>query len=202
MEYLRLEVEGDLSDHSLSLIEAAPEGMGIDDFRLALGETAKDFFPINARITLQDTHPGIRLGGLLGNLCGFLIISREAKEVIQELCPDQNIEFFCFTLYNHKNRVHTRDYYFVNPVGGIDCVSEEASEIQYASDGYILVIEELVLSKGKLKNAPHLFRIDKDMSTYVISETLRDAWKNRGITNIVTTPLKIHDDEQGAFSYN
>lgn len=202
MEYLRLETEGNLEDDSLCLIDDPPEGMGIYDFKLCLGEAAQGYFPDDARISLRDVNPGIRLAGLLGNLRGFLIISREAKEIIQELCPDQNIEFFSFTLYNHKNKVHTRDYYFVNPIGGFDCVSEEESEIQYASDGYILVIEELVLSKTKLRNAPHLFRIDKDMSTYVISETLRDAWKNRGITNIVTTPLKTHDDEQGTFSPN
>lgn len=189
--FFALATEGDLRDESLCLVSNPPDGMGINYYRLALGDPAKKYFPENARIALQEDHPGIRLAGILGNLCGFLIVSAAAKEVIEVYCNNILIEYLSFILFNHKNRVHSSDYFFVNPLKGFDCVSNEHSRIKYDKEGEVVLIEELVLDRAKLRNAPHLFRVDKDPSIYVVSATLLDAWNACDITNVMTTPMRI-----------
>ena len=87
-------------------------------------EAAKHY-PAKARVTLRAENPGIKLSGLLRNTKNFLIGSSAAKDVVTRLCPDQEVEFLAFTLINHKGRVHSSDYWFINPIGGLDCLAED-----------------------------------------------------------------------------
>ena len=192
MNYYLLQTTGDLNDDALCLLDSPPEGMGIHYYRLARGVTAKKHFPDNAKVYLPTEYKGIKLSGVLGNIRSFLIVSTLAKDIIQRLCGNQKIEFFNFTLYNHKKRVHSTDYYFVNPIGSFDCLKEKSCNIKFSDDGDIITFDQIVFDKKKLKSAPHLFRIKKMPVEYVISRKLALELGEAGITNLIVknTPIE------------
>jgi uncharacterized protein DUF1629 len=191
MDFFLLSTTGDLNDQKLCLVEDGPQGMGRQTFRLSRGQTATKHFPSNAKVSLREENPGIKLSGLLRNTNNFLIGSRAAKEVIERLCPDSQIEFLPFTLYNHKDRVHSKDHYFINPLGAVDCLAEKECNIEYDDDGEAISIGRFVLDAGKVAKAPHLFRIDKRPTKYVISKTLGDALTAEGVTNVRGTKMQV-----------
>ena len=191
MAYYHFQCTGDLNDQSLCFIEDAPEGMGLYWYTLAEGEPAGDNYPPDARITLREEHPGIVLADFIGNTRNFMIASPKVRAVIEALCPDLEIDFHAFSLINHKNRVHTGDYLIINPLGGFDCLDEEASGITYDEDGDVEDVEQIILDPDKLKDAPHLFRIDKDPEKIVFSKAMLAALRKEGVTNLLVEELEI-----------
>ncbi|MBW2737453.1 MAG: hypothetical protein JRE64_01115 [Deltaproteobacteria bacterium] len=196
MDFFLLSTTGDLNDHSLCMVEDPPDGMGLQDYRMSLGERAVLHYPENARIYLREENPGIKLAGILGNTKGYLLGSSKAKEIIEEHCRNSEIEYLPFDLYNHKKRLHSKDYFFINPIGGFDCLNEDASEIEYDPDGEVITIEEFVIDPKKLSNAPDLFRIDKDPIEYIISKRLAEALRDGGVTNVGGHKLRIQAGKQ------
>ena len=191
MEYFLLETAGDLNDERLCLITSPPEGMGINYYRLATGYRARKQFPNNAKVYLSPENRGIKLSDILGNLNSFFITSSLAKSVLEEYCEAKKIEYLPFTLFNHKNRVHSTDHFFVNPIGSFNCLKEDACNIKYSADGDIITIEEIVLDERKLRSAPHLFRIRKIPDEYVISKELSTAMRVAEVTNLVLKNVLI-----------
>jgi hypothetical protein len=190
MDYFLLSTTGDLNDETLCLIDDGPEGMGRQTFRLSRGERAAKHYPAKARVTLRAENPGIKLSGLLRNTKNFLIGSSAAKHVVARLCSDLDVEFLAFTLINHKGRVHSTDYWFINPIGGLDCLAEEECGIEYDEDGDVVSIARYVLDAGKIADAPHLFRIDKQPTRYVISKTMGETLAAAKVTNVRGTKLR------------
>jgi hypothetical protein len=146
---------------------------------------------ISAPLTLKlCPGSGVRLGTLIGNTHAYLLLAEAAKECVAEACPGVRIEYVPFTLYNHKNRVHSTDYFVVNPIGAVDCIHRQASDIEYfvkpgsPADGKILSIRRLVFDASKVATAPALFRIQGQPRAYVINQALADTFKAKQFTNI------------------
>src|SRR5579884_2171520 len=124
MRCFRLETLGDTRDKSLALISQPPDGLGLFDYCLSEGEPIGDRYPADAAIHLHRKYPGIRLSSLIGNTLCFLIVHTTMKDVLLQHAPNQ-MEVLPFTLYNHKKRVHSRDYWIINPLAIVDCLDKE-----------------------------------------------------------------------------
>lgn len=74
-------------------------------------------------------------------------------------------------IYNHKGRLASSDYFIVNPLGTVDALDLERSQIEWLGSD-IVEIEKRVLDPEKLKGAPDLFRLKEEPSAYVISQRL------------------------------
>jgi hypothetical protein len=189
MKYYFIDTLGNLDDE-WCLLDAPPEDMGLAYYMPAEGERVGDEYPSDAKIYMSEEYPGIKLGSLIGHTESYLIVSRAVKEVIEAHCMDVEIEYLPFTLYNHKKRVHSREYFIINPIGTIDCLNLDASEIEYFEeegdpyDGAVVDVDKFVLDRKKLEGAPALFRIREDPGEYVINEKLARAFRERGFTNI------------------
>ena len=188
MNYFLIDTLGDTSDDTLCLLDSEPEGMGLESYFLAMGKKAAPFFPADARLHMSAEYPGLITSSLIGNVKRFLIVDTKTKNIFARLCAGAEIEYLPFSLYNHKGRVHSRDYWFVNPIGTFDCLDFGASDIQYLGQD-IVRINERVLDPKKLARAPDLFRIEGEPQTYVISEHLVDALEESEPTNILVTEL-------------
>lgn len=191
MKYYRISCTGDLGDSSLCLVEDPPEGMGLEHFYMAGGDRAAPFFPKDAKVYLREENPGIKLAGILGNTVGYLIGNAQAKAIIEKHSKGQEIEFLPFTLYNQKRRMHSKDYFFINPIGTFDCLDEKASGAKYDEDGEIVTTEKFVLDAKKVQKAPNIFRMGKVPTEYVMSFTLAQALKAGGVTNVFGYELDV-----------
>ena len=73
------------------------------------------------KFSCSQKNPGVKLPSLIGNTISYLIVNAEMKDTIIEYCPEDevDIEILPFTLINHKKRVHSKDYWIINPIGYI-----------------------------------------------------------------------------------
>lgn len=191
MKFFELETLGDLNDSELLFLDQEPEVMGLDGYCLAAGEPIGDSYPVDVRVQPSEEHTGIQLSSVLGNNFNYLIVSGAMKDVIAQHCPKVSIEYLPFTLLDHRGRVRSQEYFFVNPLGGIDGVDVKASDIKYHRSGAIVGIRKLVLDPEKLREAPAIFRLQQDLQFYVVNESLARALHEQGFTNVVLREVAV-----------
>lgn len=182
---------GKLGDPDLCRIADAPEGMGMQHYRLTIGRSAKGRVPDPARISLHEDHPGIRLSSLIGNVMGHLIVQKSLAAVITRLCEGVEIEVFPFDLHDHRGRLYSRDYVIVNPIGTLDCLDLGASDAVRTPSGEIMLFRRMVLDGRKVATAPSLFRPREEPTSYVVDDRFARAVEEGKFTNVVLTPLEV-----------
>ena len=163
---------------------------------MAKGKRIGDDYPDDAQIYLESLKSGTQLSSFIGNTRSYLIVNTEMKDVILEYTSQSNCEFeiLPFTLYDHKKRILSKDYWIINPIGTFDCLNKKASEIKYVdkddAKSEVVSIRKFVFDPKKLKDAPDLFRVPEDPTEYFISERLAKAFKEKGFTNIFLTEIE------------
>lgn len=197
LRFFDLRSSGKLGDPELCMLRSLVKEMGMTVSRFGLGKRARDVYPEHASIYMSDDSPGIKLLPLLGNTCNTLLVSSELRAVIEKHCTNE-IEYLPFTLYDHRKRVYSRDYCIVNPIGTFDCLDLKASDIVWgrADPTRISHVNEHVLDRKKVENAPQLFRVEKDPMTYVLRYELAKEISDRKFSNIFWKELKVNDAGQ------
>lgn len=194
MRYFLVDTLGSLEERNLCILDKAPDGWGVKYSDLVFGRAVAAEVPSVSNIRMSDDRTGLKLATLIGNTKRFLILHRDAKEVLaQELAArgaSAVVEFIPLVVVNHKGRPHSDAYFLVNPVGSLDCLDLRRSVIRYFENTEkILGIDRMVLDPVKLQTAPPLFRIREAPNHYVIDEPLSQRFAERGFTNIVLTEL-------------
>jgi len=183
MRFFRFWPRGNDRDKSLAFVRDEPSGLGLYDFYMRQGKRIGENYPDNARVYLDPQTPGIKLESVLGNLCSYMMVDIKTKDVVLSVCTNE-IEVLPFTLYNHKKRIHSKDYVILNPIGTFDCVNRPASKITYEGD-QIVGVDVLVFDSNKVDDAPHLFRVPEKPSWYFITDVLARAMKIANLTNVI-----------------
>ena len=189
MNYYLLNLLGDVNDSNYDdYCFAGGSPSGLDEFvrypeeGIALSKNYPED-PWTVTIKLDEDRQGIKLSSYIGNTNGNLIVKKDALLIMQKFILGE-CESFPFTLINHKNRVHSKDYLLVNPLGTFDCLDFEKSKLMWESDhSAIGMIMEYVLDPHKLGKVPDLFRIEKSTIDYVFSERLVNALREASCTN-------------------
>jgi hypothetical protein len=191
MKFHFIETLGE-SARNLCMVRTEPEGMGFYTHYPAIGRPAVDKVS-NPAVMRMDPKGGTVTRSLIGNTVNYLIASTALKDLLIAESPPATVELLPVALYN-KTRLHSSDYWIVNPLVIVDCLDMKASTLQM-SRGKIISIDERVLSARKLKDAPGLFRIENDVDTYVINDNVRQLIAaNRKITNFPTSELAVNAD--------
>jgi hypothetical protein len=168
------------------------EGMGKRSYRLSDGVSFRADYPKNAAavsLRLGDDYPGLKLASFIGN-CGrlFIIDNRTSEIVLAQQVG--NVEKFAFVLLDHKGRVYSRDYCFLNPLEHRQCMDEQRSDVLRTSKGTIMRVRKLVLTKSRLPPID-LFRLAEQPSIYLLSERLVQALRDNGCTNFVLNEVTV-----------
>ena len=144
-------------------------------WRLPDGAPYGDDYPKNAFVEMSDKRGGMELTDFICNFRGVLLVSRKVKESIEKL-QTAPTEYLPVAVKNHKKRIASTHYFFVNPLGTVDCLNLRKSEIEWHKKKDVVRIEKAVLDPKKLKEAPALFRVKEWPSKYVVDDRLIDAW--------------------------
>jgi hypothetical protein len=190
MDYFFIDTLGNAADTSLCLLDSAPEDIGLKYYKMARGDRIGADFPTDAEIYMSDDFPGIKLSSLLGNTKSYLICSTALKDLLLGHCPQCDIECLPFTLYNHKRRKASDDYWIVNPIGVVDVTDPRESVIEFFQ-GKVVSVTRYVLDPAKLVGAPPLFRPRELPNEYVINSDLADAIQKAGMTNVILNPIEV-----------
>lgn len=190
MKFFKLALTGDPDDKALAFVQDPPEELGIRDYYMRKGIRMGDLYPPDVKLRLSKRAPGIKLSSLLGNTLSYLILNSHAKDIFVKT-GESEIETLPFTLINHKGRVHSKDYWILNPIGTFDCVNRDASKIKYLDEtkkdivGIAWAAGSLVFDSKKMQNAPDLFRVPEKPSLIFMSERLARAAKTAQLSNVL-----------------
>ena len=164
-------------------------------FCMSMGERALDNgYPDDLQMKMSPDQGGIMLTDFIENSLRCLIVSQRVKDVVDEH-NSEGIEWLHLSIINHKGRVASNEYYFLNPIGSHDVLDYDASTIRRRDDGSIRKITKAVLDGSKLDNVPHIFRVKDLKSKYVISEALVTKLKalSPEVTNMHGTRAEINE---------
>ncbi|NVJ09699.1 hypothetical protein HUW63_31305 [Myxococcus sp. AM001] len=154
-------------------VDNYPEGLGLIDYKIGHGEPLGADYPMDARVYMTERYKGMQVPDLVENTCGMRIVSRRVKEVFERV-NQSPVEYLPVAIYNHKKRVASTDHFIVNPLGTVDCLNLEASEIEY-HNGKVVSVDNPVLDPAKVETAPHLFRMREHSYSYLFSEVMFQA---------------------------
>ena len=196
MKLFKLNTLGNDQDNSLAFINNAPDGIGIFRSRLGEGEKIGSNYPSDAKITLLKRSPGLKLCSFIGNTECMLVVADPVRDLIESTCECE-MEILKFALLNQKGRLHSSDYWIINPIGTTDCVNREASDIDFLDapgdhyHGAVVDVDRYVIDKKKLIKAPNLFRVPEDPEEYFFKEPLFDEIRKREFTNFVFEEIEV-----------
>ncbi len=120
-------------------------------------------------------------------------MSRKVADTVRTaLTLAGEVEILPITLRDPRRRVLFNDYFIINPVGVVDCLDLEASEIEWDEDepGEVVHLETPVLSAKKLTVARSIFRLEEDPAVYVISSLLAEPLRGK-TTNLFWKLLEL-----------
>ncbi len=188
--YYKQATMGDLHNDDFCFVNTLAKGAWVNE--LTNGTFLKDYPPNPFKIKLHLARKwlGLQCPDFLGNTKFYLIVKKEISDIILQYNVGE-IQVFPFTLINHKGRIHSRDYVFLNPLGACDCLHQTLSEIDRDDDGEVDFVDKFVLDKEKIHNLPDLFRVKEDDSEYIYSKTLVDRLRKENVTNFIVEELEI-----------
>lgn len=174
------------------VVHERPDGMGAEDYRLGQGEPTTGVYPEDARIYMSDEESGIELPSFIGNTSSMLLTDHALKDAIAAVCGAKGFEYLPVSIYNHKKRCASDDYFIVNPLGSFDCLDQAKSVVKYL-DGQVVNVKKIVIDAKKSEKLPPLFRLQQRPQVYIATDALVRKLVNTSPrpTNVFFTELPI-----------
>ena len=192
MPFFMLNHVANSANEDYCFIPTGPRGGELTAYNLKVGKRVADKYPGGiGDVTLQlgEDYPGLELTSYIGNTNSMLVVDKRTAAIVQAHNVGE-IEVIPFKLLNHKGRVHSTDYVFLNPIGWIDCLDKDRTLFDRKDNGTIVRVNKPVLASAKLHGVPDLFRIQEMLSRYVFSEVLVADLREKGCTNFVFEKLE------------
>jgi len=177
-------------DMSNCFLRNTPEETRAYTYKMSWGEPVTGRYPENAIVYMDERNPGTKLPDLIGTVRSYLIVSKKFKDVIEGLCKKIEIEYLPLSIYDHKKKLASDNYFIINPIGTIDVMNRDKADILYQGDD-VVSIKKFIFDPEKLKDEPHLFRVKEDPAYYFISQELALELKKASISNLFTFEVEV-----------
>jgi hypothetical protein len=187
MPYFMLNHVANSANEDYCFVPTPPKGGALTAYDLKRGKRVADKYPGgigDVTLRLGEDYPGLELTSYIGNTDSMLVVDKRTAAIIQTHNVGE-IEVIPFKLLNHKDRVHSTDYVFLNPIGWLDCLDKDKTLFDRKDNGTIVRVNKPVLASSKLASVPDLFRIQEMLYGYVFSEALVSDLRDKGCTNFV-----------------
>jgi hypothetical protein len=193
MKYYRIDVY-DRQNTDYCFIERPPAEIHLLSAYIQSGTPAALEYPENVIAKMDPNEGGMVLSDFIGNAELSLICSGRVKLVVEKLCGI-SCEYLPVSIENHKGRIASSDYFYINPLGLHDCLHQTLSEIKRTDEGKVIKVKKFVLEKNKLEKVPPLFRVPENDSKYFTSQELVDALSAAipDLTNLNLEPIEVKD---------
>jgi hypothetical protein len=122
--------------------------------------------PDSIAIDLDKGNPS----DLLGNPMSWLIMSIRLRNKIQALCGEY-VQFIPLTMLRDNKPVNR--YVLANPLGTVDAIVARKAKEE-------IPIQRLVLDASKIPSDRHLFRLQCQETTFIISQDMFDLLYHKG----------------------
>jgi hypothetical protein len=159
------------------------ENLG-EDFNFRAGMEAKAWKDV--RFHMDPGFPKqIQLPDYVENLHGHIIVSARFKDLVQRH-QSEHLQCLPITIIDHKGRVASTEYWFLNPYRLQDAIDQKASALTWnkIDPTRISGCGRLVLDESRIDQGAHLFRLAHMPTRPVMSATLADAVQAAGMTGV------------------
>jgi hypothetical protein len=193
MKYFEVDTLGDDSDDDLAFVDDMISGAGYDreNYRTGLGDPAAELWPADAHV--QTRKGGRKLSDLIGTTNSELYVSRKVAEIVRgALTTADMVEILPLAIRDPRGRVLSADYFVINPLGTVDCLDLDASQITWSKTNRdkVIRVDSIVLSREKLPENRSIFRVKQDPARYIISDRLADALRE-DTSNLFWTAVEV-----------
>lgn len=181
MNYLAWDSSDDETLCSLNPIENVP-----DAHELRYGISRAKNFPKDALGRMNpEWKRAIKLSDMLDNADALIVASKRLKEFFEsEKVP--NVEYLRITVFNHKKKVASDEYYIVHQVGTQTCIDIKKSTITWnkINPNQISSVDKLVLDEKKIEPSATLFRATHLPPVIFIRRDLAKKIEESGFTGV------------------
>ena len=192
-DYFSLSPLADFGSGEFCFTDHTPDGIGVRWYRLARGEPFGVDYPADkatVMLRLGDDYRGLKLPSFIGNTANMFIVERATANTILAMRTGQ-IEMLPFVLLDHKGRVYSDNYVFLNPLERIACLNEPESVVRRSSKGVLKEVKKPVLAAAKEASMLDFFRLGELPSIYLLSESLVFALDRQGCTNLSLSKVPL-----------
>jgi len=154
-------------------------------YQLGEGKPRSADWPADARCEMDPDFPkDIQLADSLYG-AGLRVASGKLKEFIQREQAD-HIEYLPLTIINHKGRIASKDYFILNPIGAVDCIDTQQSNVEWNPIDPELIDEcdQLVIEGDQVPADRFVFRPKFLPSLILIRKVLAEKMKAQPFTGI------------------
>jgi hypothetical protein len=135
-------------------------------------------------VTMPEGIEDIQLSD---NLSGavYIIVSKAIRDCLAD-AKINNVEFLPITIYNHKGRVASHEYYILNPLDISDCIDIKASKVEWNSiaKDRIDFCDHLVLNESLIPSNFKIFRPKFWPSLILVRQEITEMLINAGFTGL------------------
>lgn len=195
MRYFRIKTMGNIEqERDQAFLDKKPEDLDGWGFCMTLGDRIGSHYPDDAKVYMQPQHPGVRLCDLVGNCFSYMIVTSRVKDAIQEH-SNVEIEYLPLSIFNHRRRLHSDDYWIINPIGTIDCLDLKRSKYRRGKEtGEIVSVQEYVFLKSRLETEPILLRVPQYPAHYFLNEPTARKLYEMKCTNFMIDIVMCSED--------
>lgn len=138
---------------------------------------------------MDEDIGGLELPDYVGNTDNALVLRRTCADAIVSRFGLGDHEQLPAQLINEKGRVHADDYLVLNPLGQLECLDEQLSEMDGDDeDPTVKIMGKWCLRAKLVPGDRDLFRV-KGVIGYLFSERLVTFIRDQGFTNFRFLPV-------------
>lgn len=142
-------------------------------------------------LRMDEDRGGLDLPDYVSNTSNMLPLRRSFAEAIVDGFDVGEHELLPVRLINEKQRIHSDDYVILNPIGRIDCLDTEASQMNGDEDHPAVQIMGRWALRGKdVPPGRDLLRA-QGVNKYIFSDRLVDFIQTGGYTNLNFLPVIV-----------
>ena len=178
------------SDPSLAWIDASPDSIIQDDFRLNEGVSCADWFPDDVVFDVSDDY-GIKLADSIPNMILLRVVSDRLRKVLEQHAG-ASIEFLPVRIRDKKRRLVKAPYYVANLLGSVACMDRSRSDfdMSHLDKGQVSRFRRLTLDPSKIDPSVKIFRLAEMMELVLVRDDLAAAIERAGCTGLDLLPLE------------
>ncbi|WP_163993630.1 imm11 family protein [Pyxidicoccus caerfyrddinensis] len=162
-----------------------------DEYQLSKGISRAQDFPKDACFHMSARHRKyVALADNLSNLGRSLVVSRKLKEFVEARKP-RDVEFLRVSLFDHKQKLASDEYFIINPIRVVDCIDKDKSRYKWNNidPEKMSSCSKMVLKPEALDPELLMFR-PRHVEYYVlVHPELAKALEDEGFTGLRFTPI-------------
>ncbi|RYZ43201.1 MAG: hypothetical protein EOO71_04545 [Myxococcaceae bacterium] len=162
-----------------------------DEYQLSKGVQRAQGFPRDAAFQMDPRHAKyVALADSIGNLNRAIVVSRELKEFVEARQPP-DVEYLPVSIFNHKKKLASAEYFVINPFRVVDCIDKEKSSYRWNNidPEKMSSCSRMVLKPETLDERLLMFRPRHVEYHVMVHPELARALEGAGFSGLRFTPI-------------